>query len=99
MHVNQPNGFPCRCEDCELERRRDPSLAMHVPPPDLAFADIEREALQCPVLQRLCRLDAMNSPLTREQVMIWTLLWFSRNRREMMDREAERLKREPARRI
>jgi len=22
MHINQSNGFPCRCEDCENERRR-----------------------------------------------------------------------------
>jgi hypothetical protein len=22
MHPNQSNGFPCRCSDCELERRR-----------------------------------------------------------------------------
>ena len=21
MHLNQRNGFPCRCEDCEQERR------------------------------------------------------------------------------
>ena len=94
MHLNQPNGFPCRCEDCELERRRgDPDT----PPHGLTWADIEREALQCPVLQRLWHLDAMDSQLTREQVMIWTLLWFSRNRRQMLDRETERLMREPTR--
>lgn len=93
MHLNKPNGFPCRCEDCELERRRDPDT----PPHGLTWADIEREALQCPVLQRLWHLDAMNSLLTLEQVMIWTLLWFSRNRRQILDREAERLMREPTR--
>lgn len=99
MHVNQPNGFPCRCEDCELERRRDPRYAMEIPsrPHELTWANIEREALQCPVLQRLWHLDVMSSPLTREQLMIWTLLWFSRNRREMLDRETERLMREPPR--
>jgi hypothetical protein len=68
----------------------------HPPPHELTWAAIEREALRCPVLQRLWHLDAMSSPLTREQVMIWTLLWFSRNRREMLDREMERLMREPA---
>ena len=99
MHVNQPNGFPCRCEDCETERRRDPRHGMETPsqPHELTWANIEREALQCPVLQRLWHLDAMSSPLTREQLMIWTLLWFSRNRREMLDRETERLMREPTR--
>jgi hypothetical protein len=92
MHLNQPNGFPCRCADCELERRR-----ADTPPHDLTWADIEREALRCPVLQRLWHLDAMSSPLTREQLMIWTLLRFSRNRREMLDLEADRLMREPTR--
>lgn len=69
------------------------------PPHELTWADIEREALHCPVLQRMRRLDAMDSPLTREQVMIWTLLWFSHERRELLARETERLMREPAREI
>jgi hypothetical protein len=100
MHVNQPNGFPCRCEDCETERRRDSrrnAMDDAPPPHELTWANIEREALHCPVLQRLWHLDAMSSPLTREQLMVWTLLWFSRNRREMLDSETERLMREPAR--
>jgi hypothetical protein len=37
----------------------------------------------------------MSSQLTREQLMIWTLLWFSRNRREMLDRETELPWRDP----
>jgi hypothetical protein len=26
MHLNQSNGFPCRCSDCEHERRRGRAL-------------------------------------------------------------------------
>lgn len=26
MHLNQPNGFPCRCSDCEDERRKGKAL-------------------------------------------------------------------------
>ncbi len=26
MHLNQPNGFPCRCSDCEDERRKGRAL-------------------------------------------------------------------------
>jgi hypothetical protein len=62
----------------------------------LTWADIEREVLECPVLRRMWHLDAMDSVLTREQVMIWTLIWFSRDRRQMLDRETKRLMNEPA---
>jgi hypothetical protein len=66
-------------------------------PHELTWTDIQREALQCPILQRLVRIEAMNTlpPVTREQLMIWALLWLSRNRREMLDRETGRLMREP----
>lgn len=68
---------------------------MNLDTPELTWADIEREALQCLVLQRLWHLDAMNNQLTREQLMIGTLLWFSRDRRQMLGREVDRLMREP----
>jgi hypothetical protein len=56
----------------------------------LTWADIEREALHCPVLHHMRHLDAMDN-LTREQVMIFTLLWFSRTRRQAIDLETKRL--------
>lgn len=64
----------------------------------LNWQDIERESLHCAVLQALRHLDK-KTPEKREQLMIWTLLWFSRVRREMMEREIQRVMREPARHV
>jgi hypothetical protein len=68
------------------------------PPNELTWADVEREALYCPVLQRMCHLDAIDG-LTREQVMLWTLIWFSRKQREMLDRETKRLMNESSKAV
>lgn len=70
-------------------------------PNEMTWLHVEREALHCPVLNRMIHVEAMESPLirerpaTREQIMIWTLLWFSRHQREMIAREVERLKNSP----
>lgn len=60
------------------------------------WEDIEREALTCPVLHQMMTRIRMGH-VSREDALLATVRWLSRDRKRMMDREVERLQREPFR--
>ena len=67
--------------------------------PDLEHADwedIEREALHCPVLHAAVTV-ARQGATSRERALTAIALFLSRERREWMQREAERVALLPAR--
>jgi hypothetical protein len=61
------------------------------------WEDVERAALHCPVLARLVAYVRSNEgTVTREQALIWAVLFLSKERADSLAREVDRLKHEPA---
>jgi hypothetical protein len=64
------------------------------PPSTSNWEDIQREALHCPVLHRMVHHDRARHA-TREELLMMTVLWLSRERRRMMALEIDRLVNRP----